>query len=766
MSTPTTCASPEVPEQPNQAIDSEVLHSGLSTNSNPPSPLPLRESLGFKGLGTLVGGYVGIIGIWAFLTFLWFGYGTTPDAAEASQAWRRIALSNWMTRAITLCSLAIRLLVAFHATVCTSMICALILEKHSARKSHVPWISVMRSINDGPYKLMQVLLSSRSRAIVCYPEFWLTVSMVLTVLALQFSSTVLLSDLHSSVIIGDSNRTQVPSLVSYNETDFNLVVTGYEDLLKQPVFSPFGEVQSTADVSPNNDGLSDTGLLQRGFLPFSGNDNRTSAKQYKGNAMIMNLRAACMRPVIDAQYRYANDSGNYKGNALLTGQVKYTSSLQQAQVSSELPCGRGECEEIPFSCEVPSSAFGQWQAASCLIDKFGMQPAGLSLQPYWTPSNGLWSANSSAHLVSATNLRDSDWSTFLDFQSLTAGKPYQEWQSYELLPGRSLNLSLCFTGVELERKFVMMNTSGNLHEPVIRGSPISLTYDTTDVRNLFGTGHLRKSLSAPERGTLDMTIIGDPDDGLASSQAYETVTVGDAEDITIARFTAAIMELILYSQAVLLGKNTTLSFCAFCSIGSDTTSNLNPQLSMVLSDIITESGRAADALLTYLTIIASQVYYDYLDALTVFQEADIVMTTTVLVPGRCSEQGCRGFISVTTLLGVHLLYVGIITVLYIRRIRYSRYANIWHAASQLVSGELEEALEQGNNTSDEVTAKAIRTERKDDLLHLGPIEDTGRIGFSKGRAVDTDVEAATNRGPRLAKLKKKLQWNVRKEDGR
>lgn len=732
-----------------------------STDSKPTLPLPLRESLGFSGLIALIGGYLGIIGVLAFLTFLWFGYGSAPEAANASRAWRQIALSNWMARAITLSSLAIRLLITFQATVCTSMIAALILEKRHARKSCVPWISVMRSINDGPYKLVEVLLSSKSRTIVCHPEFWLATLMVVTTLALQFSSTVLLSDLHSSVIISDHNQTQIPSLISYNKTDFAVQLTGFEYLLKPPTFSTFGEVQSTSDVSPNSDGLSDTGLLQRGFLPFSGSDNRTSVRKYNGNTIIMNSRAACMRPVIDAGYRYTNDSGNFEGSALLEGQLQYTSSLQQAQVDSESLCGSGECEELPFSCDVPSSAYGQWEAATCQLNRFGMQPHSLTLQPYWTPADGLWSANSSTQLVLSTNLRDEDWSNFLDTQSLTAGKFYQEWQSYELLPGRFLNLTLCFMGVELERKFVEMNTSSDLHEPVIVGSPTSRTYSTTDVQNLFGVDGLHKS--AAERGTLDMIITGDPEDGPASSRAYETITVGDAENITIAKFTPAIMELVLYAQAItVVGANTTLPFCSFCSIVAEMM--LNPKLSVVLNDIIVQSGRAADALLTYLTIIASQVYYDYLEALTEFQEVDIIMTTIVLVPGRCSSNGCRGFISVTTLLVVHLLYVAIITSLYIRQVRYSRYANIWYTASQLVSGELKEALEQGNNTSDKVIIKAIRNERKDDPLHLGPIDANGQIGFSKGHA-DISVEARSSK-PRLARLKEKLQWKVRKDEGR
>ncbi|KAI0453865.1 hypothetical protein F5B21DRAFT_478136 [Xylaria acuta] len=357
-------------------------------------------------------------------------------------------------------------------------------------------------------------------------------------------------------------------------------------------------------------------------------------------------------------------------------------------------------------------------------------------------------------------MRDEDWSQASQPQSLPEGKPYHEWQSYELLPGRFLNMTLCFMGTALERKFVKMNSSGDLREPLITGTQISKEYNTGDVQKLYGVDGVRRSVA--ERGLLDMMIVGEPQDGPDSSHAYEIISVGDAENITIARFTPALMELVLYAEAIQgIGTNMTLSFCSFCSIVSV---QLDANLAKLLNGIITQSGWAADALVTYLTVIASAVYYDYLGALVRFQNAGTVLTADVMVPGQCSKHGCRGFIAVVTLLVVHLLYVAAITALYTRKARYSRYANIWHTTSQLVTGDLREIWEKSSNVLDKAVTTKFRGGGRDDFLKLGQLDFDDQIGFLKQTPIKPKVAsdlANSNRPDQMAWWKDKLRRKAR-----
>lgn len=99
--------------------------------------LPIKQSLGLSGSIVIIGGTIGLLGVYAFLTFLWFGYGTKSRAANATWAWRQIALKGYMEQVISLAALVLTVIISLHATVCTSMTAALVLEKRSVPQAKV-----------------------------------------------------------------------------------------------------------------------------------------------------------------------------------------------------------------------------------------------------------------------------------------------------------------------------------------------------------------------------------------------------------------------------------------------------------------------------------------------------------------------------------------------------------------------------------------------------------------------------------------------------
>lgn len=82
--------------------------------------MPLKESLGHGGMAIILCGTVGILGGYAFLTFLWFGHGSQEEASNATWVWRQLALQGYMNQAVTLTSLVLCAAVGLQATVCTS----------------------------------------------------------------------------------------------------------------------------------------------------------------------------------------------------------------------------------------------------------------------------------------------------------------------------------------------------------------------------------------------------------------------------------------------------------------------------------------------------------------------------------------------------------------------------------------------------------------------------------------------------------------------
>lgn len=109
---------------------SVIKESTLCHEYDQSDRMPLRESLGFGGMAVIVGGTIGILGGYAFLTFLWFGHGSQEEASNATWVWRQLALRSYMNQAVTLTSLVLCAAVGLQATVCTSSMCGCFTPSH------------------------------------------------------------------------------------------------------------------------------------------------------------------------------------------------------------------------------------------------------------------------------------------------------------------------------------------------------------------------------------------------------------------------------------------------------------------------------------------------------------------------------------------------------------------------------------------------------------------------------------------------------------
>ncbi|XXH00657.1 hypothetical protein Hte_007005 [Hypoxylon texense] len=716
-----------IPDGPGSQLD--------STTQEP--PLPLKKSLGLSGSLGIIGGSIGLLLVWGFLAFLWLGHGSAAEAANATRAWRQIALHDWMTRSITLSSLALRLAVSLQTTVCTSMLAALFLERRHTRISQVAWLSVMRSINDGPLRLVQKTLPPSPKSlsgILRRVEFWLLLLMVVITLALQFSSTILISDLVDFGVVSDVNVTEIPDLLQPEKVE--TILFDISPILgAPPIYATFGEVQSQSDASPNAQGLSFTGLLQRGLLPFSNEGDRTSLRQFNGNAVVVNSNVACMRPLISGRFYRTRGYGDTMTFGFVEGQLQYESGLQAAGIDTQALCDGADCQEVSFNCTIPGSSDYSWQSSLCVVGGVGghilNSSSGFDGARSWNSSDEPWSRSSPINLVISSNMGDPEWANFDSYHPLPVGNIYNEWLSYETSPGRLFNISLCFVGANLERHYVSMTATKALQEPTADWSYTNTAHNTTRVQVFMGVG---PQTSRGDRGVLDMKILGGPDDaGSAYTMVNHSVFSADGvpSSMTTANLTIAAMEAMFLGElgATYLRLPSILT-CAFCSGYGQTP---NPEVGLLLGDIIVQRG-AAYALETWITIIGSITYRSYLSSLTLQQSAHIRAVAGVSAPRSCSAYGCPGFISVRIFLGIHMVYVAIITILYAKKIRYSRYANIWHSVSHLNSEFLTSVLESANDESDKFIKDALRQENGDDLVKLGRLEEGRRISIVKYEA--------------------------------
>lgn len=617
------------------------------------------------------------------------------------------------------------------------MVAALLLERLAVPRSQVARASVMRGINDGPLKLLMLMFSYKRKMshILCHPEAWLIFLVALGTLALQFSSTILLSDMHSFVMIGDLNATTVNSLFAYPEGQ-NMALFQAGIITGAPVYPLFGEVPTSHNSNPDDRGFSDTGLTQRGFLPMPDSDTRMSIREYDGMGMTMSSRVACMRPVITDASLYRD----YVNFGQLQGVLDYGQSLQEARPGTGPLCNSSEnCAQVAFSCTIPAvtKIMSKSAAGCCAIDAVGGSYEDMD-QPMWDPASGPWSENSSVWLVYSTTMGKEDWRSLPPGPSMLSNQrpDDSEWTIYEAIPGSFIKVAVCFSAFNFAYRDIRMKAAGATTERPTRWSLVA-----DDLSYLNNTeAYLGLDLSGQGiADRLDLQI--KPDNSTSSNTSYTAPpTMNELmalprDEISPSALTVDTLQVELnFELSGGNSKNATFGVCTHCVINAIA---VHLGYAILFSNMLlgnsSAAGRAADALHAFINLAGFNVYDQFLaGTMDVAEQVRVVTTREVTVPGSwpSSASNCAGFIAVASLLTAYVALVTGITVLYVRRTRYSRYGNLWHVVSQLVaSEELEKTLELGNNESDKAVMEGLRTKglNKEDVLVKLEKTDGGNI---------------------------------------
>jgi hypothetical protein len=136
------------------------------------------------------------------------------------------------------------------------------------------------------------------------PKIWpksLAVVLATTTSLLQFTSTALLSDVKSSAV----QARQIEFNVSYGtlKTSNSRVFPlregyGTKYLYTGPLVYPKFAEYTEPPHAEDQDGVSDTGLSMRAFLPLEPRKIRESIINYSGIATVLDTRIVCMRPTL------------------------------------------------------------------------------------------------------------------------------------------------------------------------------------------------------------------------------------------------------------------------------------------------------------------------------------------------------------------------------------------------------------------------------------------------------------------------------------
>ncbi|KAI0435632.1 hypothetical protein F4803DRAFT_300103 [Xylaria telfairii] len=104
--------------------------------------------------------------------------------------------------------------------------------------------------------------------------------------------------------------------------------------------------------------------------------------------------------------------------------------------------------------------------------------------------------------------------------------------------------------------------------------------------------------------------------------------------------------------------------------------DVHSELSLLRGVSLKATGRAAEAMPSFITALSLIMYAESHKALEGMIEVRVSFLEMMQVPQMCSEAGCKGLISVTSLPGFHLICLSITSVLFVHQARYSGQGNI------------------------------------------------------------------------------------------
>jgi hypothetical protein len=230
----------------------------------------------------------------AFLGWLWWG-------DRSNEYWRRIILQDHLKQAIPLTSLLITLAASSLASLVTSMIASIAVERRGVPLKHLATVSIVRFSTSGHLPaLWNLLLTEKYFKKPALPILIIVVWFM--VLATQFSSTLLLSDLGQGPVSGISTTGTNSSGLTYSSFYIDEEVNPTSPLFFKPeywagsltTFETFAEYSHTGS---SVEGLDDIGLTLRSFLPILEQPEREKLQSFRDSASVFDLRVACARPI-------------------------------------------------------------------------------------------------------------------------------------------------------------------------------------------------------------------------------------------------------------------------------------------------------------------------------------------------------------------------------------------------------------------------------------------------------------------------------------
>lgn len=317
-------------------------------NSRPSHVSRLLRKYSIQSLSILFVSVIVLIAVFVFLIFLWF-------SNHSNHVWMRIILNNWATRSASLSALFIRWVVSAQVVICTSMLAALVLQEGVALKQAAA-VSSARYSNSGPWDLFWRMSGGWKWNIL---TTGLLMALILTTLASQFTSTILLSDILLDTVRGFPTQHNTSTRFVTWERWNSIPVYDDQFVATTPSYPIFAEWSAPPNTAIPE--IDDTGPMLRALLPIGSTDVRGSLQSFQGPATVIDSRVVCTQPDF-SNLTFVGSA--FKNTLVLRGIVKPKYSIPELIYN-----GSG----IAFSCAAPyfdMAPYGNsgWSTTACVLD--------------------------------------------------------------------------------------------------------------------------------------------------------------------------------------------------------------------------------------------------------------------------------------------------------------------------------------------------------------------------------------------------------------
>ncbi|KAE9367389.1 hypothetical protein N431DRAFT_416001 [Stipitochalara longipes BDJ] len=643
--------------------------------SPPQTDFTPSQKLGSLEACILLGAFIVILAVLAFLLFLWF-------AKSTNTTWLNIVSRNWLTKAVSISADALKNASLLQIGISGAILAALSLESHQVLLPDAAAVSIQRAGQSASAvpKLLRALLREGNHSHRRVSSILVLGGLLSLDLALTMPlSVILLSDIQPGTVPGDIVSTVTTFGFNYS-TGMNLPTCFENNWLKRPPFYPAFAEYSEPPFQAED--ISDTGRTLRAFLPFSSAQQREGIVQYSGRTTVLDARVVCLAPKFGSVSLNDAASLSPDSNTTLAG------SFQSVAIS-----GAYGNANLGLPSEFDNSSMGFLYLAINASTTY-TYPAPVNF------TTGL-----------IANETHGEWEELVWH--------YYDPGSWNASLSTTLSLSLCLTAFDTADIPVQISGSQNRSEPSPTWNGAQM--DFSNIREQLGQSS--RSTTLIQRGILSISPKASwaaaQTDRAASApyvQSYAAMAYSSGFDVCAEGFTGNASASFFQPDVGYDGPTTgEAPPTAYPFINADQT------LVGIFQEVLQNGGSIAFAVQCMVTLLSSMAYYD---VLPLFNRAGIVdqqFEIIANIPVR--EAGLFVVIGIQT---VHAVLIGVILWAYLRLSRYSSLGNSWQTVAQLVSPPTTDILEVAS-TGSKKEVRAMLTSSGREGLVVGLEKVDGRI---------------------------------------